>query len=513
MITRRTHGGLRRTVWTGIALAVLVLVSAPSTTHATAKLWLYPDSDDPRAGGHVVESGVFTLIVANVGGGGNDDNTARDVQLVVAVSDVTLLTTVSLQVPAEIVVADGASFTFGIPTLPCGDATMPPHGVYPTDFTLVPLGDIAEGQEVTVPIEVLGDPGLEVHFDAMAYGMKQAGRSEKCYSVVNPSGHDVTAVLVAEPEIDCPALTISKSTTTTGVDLYESIDYTIEVTNTGDCGLEDVVITEDIPTVNDGAGGEVPAFSVTATSPTPSIEAPDLLTWLVDGVLGPADQVIVSLTATFDRIEADGTEVVNTACVTAAGVAEPVCSSVEVAVGEEPKDEGAGSAGFWCNRIRLAIEGKPGATFTIAELEALLALVDAQSEIFPLEPAEATTIELAQAWLCNPRGAPPDERLIRQLLALRLNVVAERIDPAVPLGDLCPGDEQLPDDVDPAMTVDQVLSGAEAALLAAAERATLLMWMEIVDFVNNASMADGDGCQEAQRMRVQVRRGARHRRR
>ena len=56
-IGRRVGGFLSIT----ILLTVALLVAAPSLGSANAKLWLYPESDDPRAGGHVVTDDEFTI--------------------------------------------------------------------------------------------------------------------------------------------------------------------------------------------------------------------------------------------------------------------------------------------------------------------------------------------------------------------------------------------------------------------------------------------------------------------
>jgi hypothetical protein len=92
---------------------------------------------------------------------------------------------------------------------------------------------------------------------------------------------------------------------------------------------------------------------------------------------------------------------------------------------------------------------------------------------------------------------------------VHLNVAAGRIAPETALEGLCAGDEQLPADVVPTLTVAAVITGAEDALLAAAERATLLYWKDIADFINNAILADGDGCAEAELHGVQLRRSRR----
>ena len=81
-----------------LLVTMALLVAAPSTSEAKTQLWLYPDVDDPRAGGHVVTHGDFTLVVENRGHGGDD--TASMVSLVVAVNNPDLLTSVTLEWPA-----------------------------------------------------------------------------------------------------------------------------------------------------------------------------------------------------------------------------------------------------------------------------------------------------------------------------------------------------------------------------------------------------------------------------
>ena len=51
----RGFGGLLSII---ILVTMALLVAAPSTFDAKTQLWLYPDTDDPRAGGHVVTDSV-----------------------------------------------------------------------------------------------------------------------------------------------------------------------------------------------------------------------------------------------------------------------------------------------------------------------------------------------------------------------------------------------------------------------------------------------------------------------
>jgi len=511
MFSCRTGNGLRRprlAVVLCASLVVCMLLAFPVTADAKASLWLYPVTDDPRSGGHVLDTGSFTLVVENVGSG---DDTAEDVELVIALNDLSLLTSGVLMLPDSTVVdLEIETFETGTPIVPCSDSPIPPHGVYPAPFITAALGNIAPGESVFITVDVQGLPGFELHFDATAIGWKQAGRSEKCYDVVNPSGHDVTVVIAGDAESECTAVSIDKSAPSTGVVLNDQLDYTIVVTNTGTCDLTDVVVTEDIPTVDNNNGGTVPAFTVIAADPAlgPDDGTGEGVTWPV-GVLTPGATEAFSITASFVEILADGQEIENTACISAAELTEPVCDSFEVAVGEEDDETGAGSAGFWCNRIRLVTEQKGNPTYTIEELGVLLADVDAASVVFS-EYFDATTVEAARELLCGSHGSDAEGKLVRQLLALHLNVAAGRIAPETTLEGLCAGDEQLPADVTLTLTVAEVTAGAEAALVPPpAERATLLNWKDIIDFINNASMAEGGVCADAELHGVQLRRSRR----
>jgi uncharacterized repeat protein (TIGR01451 family) len=485
-----------------------LLVSVPGTSEAKTELWLHPESDDPRAGGHVVTGGVFTLIVENRGT--KDGDTASDVSLVVAVNDVTLLGGVTLVWPdGEETSIDAASLQPGTPTLPCDGRSVPRHGVYPADFTTVPVRNIDSsnpiepGGRIEVDVEVVGEAGLEVHFDAIASGQKVKKETVVCFGVVNPSGHDVTVILGDTGDTECPAVTIKKSANTTGVDIGDEVEYTITVENTGDCELTNLLITEDIPTVIDPVSGDpVPAFTVNPANvlPEPESQTDDLITWILD-TLPPGESATFTLTAAFDQSLADGHEVVNTACAAAEGIEDPRCSSVEVAVGEGADDGEIGGPGFWCNQIRFALEGRHNAGYTVEELQAFLAEINDGSDtsdgsfVFS-ELFDTSTLELARTLLCTPQLAESAaDRLARHLLTLWFNIVSGRIDPAITLGELCPGEEPLPEDADGGMTVGEVVLGAEDELLAdEPDDALLGWWKDIADFINNAGV--GPDCDE-----------------
>lgn len=495
-----------------ILVTMAVLAAAPTPSEAKTQLWLYPESDDPRAGGHVVTDGVFTMIVENRGTKEGDD--ASDVSLVVAVNDTTLLGAVTLVWPdGEETLIEAASLQPGTPTLPCDGSDVPRHGVYPTDFTTVPvhnidsIGEIGPGESVEVEVEVVGSDGLTVHFDVIAAGHKVKKETVVCYGVVNPPGHDVTVVL-GQGDIgdeECPAVKIKKSAGTTSVDIDGEVEYLIEVTNTGDCELSNLVISEDIPTVTDPESGDpVPAFSVDPATilPPPASQEDTLITWNLDALMA-GETATFTLTAVFDQPLAEGQVVVNSACVAADGVEDPVCGRVKVWVGEKKTDDGEiGGPGFWCGRIRMAIQGRHNATYTAEELEVFLAAINEgtdsiEGSLVFSELYDTSTLASAQTLLCEPQLAESAaDRLARHLLTLWFNIVSERVDPNLMLDELCAGEEKLPEDADGGMTVDDVLRSAEEELLAeVGDEALLDWWKEIVDFINNAKV--GPDCDEA----------------
>jgi uncharacterized repeat protein (TIGR01451 family) len=494
-----------------ILVTMAMLVAAPGISEAKTELWLYPDSDNPRAGGHVVTDGVFTLIVENRGT--KDGDTATDVSLVVAVNDTALLGGITLIWPdGEEASIDAASLQFGTPTLPCDGKDVPRHGVYPADFTTVSvrnndsIDEIEPGGRIEIEVEVIGDDGLEAHFDAIAAGHKVKKETVVCFGVVNPSGHDVTVVLGRGDTGDdeCPELTIKKSASTNEVEIDGEVEYLIEVENTGDCELTNLLITEDIPVVTDPTTGEVnPAFTVDPVTvvPAPESQTDDLITWSLAS-LPSGETATFTLTAVFDQPLADGSNVVNTACVVADGIEEPSCSRVKVAVGEKETDDGEiGGPGFWCNRIRKAFEERHNATYSVEELEAFLSEINdgtdsSEGSLVFSELYDTSTLELAEILLCAPQLADSAaDRLARHLLTLWFNIVSERVDPDLMLDELCPGDEVLPEDADVGMTVGEVLAGAEDELLADEPDGALLdWWKDIVDFINNAKV--GPDCDE-----------------
>jgi hypothetical protein len=514
-----------------ILVTMAVLVAAPSTSEAKTQLWLYPDVDDPRAGGHVVTDGMFTLVVENRGRG--DDDTAYDVSLVVAVNNPDLLDSFILEWPDGSTMEVG-DLQFGTPTRPCDGKYVPRHGVYPAEYTTVPIfstgsppdpadpaAEIPAGDTVEINVEVVGQDGLEIHFDVIAQGFKIKKEIAECYGVVNPSGHDVTVILGEAVEAECPAVTIDKSADTTGVDIDDEVVYTIEVESSEDCDpLGGVIVTENLPTVIDPeTGNPVPAFTVmeVVPNPDPTNGTADMITWTLTPDLAPGGSEIFTVTVKFDQPLTDGHKVVNTACVALAGNEDPEeCSRAAVAVGVNANDGDMRGPGFWCNRIRFAFDERHNATYTVEDLEAFLDEINDDddtgegSSVFS-ELYDTSTLELAQTLLCYPQLAESAaDRLTRHLLTLWFNIVSDRIDPALTLDELCPGDEELPEDSDGGMTVGEVVAGAEEALWAdPPDDALLDWWKDVIDSINNSDCDEVDE-PVSQMRRSQGRRLGRH---
>lgn len=476
-----------------IAMMVVIVAAASNPAHATAKLWLYPDSDDPRAGNHLVHEPAFTLNIENRGSG-NGDNIATESMLLVAVNDPALLVSGSIALSGDTIDLDPSIWTFGTPALDCKGGTVPPHSVYPAYFAEIPMGDIAPGEIVSAGVVVDGIEGLRVHFDAKAVGYKQAGPNPKCYDVFNPSGHDVTMVFDEPGGTPCHEISIVKRAGATGVALGDAMDYTIVVENRGTCELTVVVLTEDLPTVLDPQGQPVPAFTVTMIDPPPTSHTPTGIEWIV-GTLDPGATVTATVSVVFDQPDAVGLEIENTACVTAFELPDPACSSAVVMVDADDGDE-IGGPGFWCNQLRFAREGRPNAKFTTAELEVWRLAIFDQSTVFPeLWPLE--TLLEAETLLCRPNLAETTaDRVARHLLAMWFNVVSERLPLDTLLGNLCQGDEEPPPEMDPAMTIAELITAVETDLVAGAQEEILEFWLEVIDFVNNSSLSGEGGCKE-----------------
>jgi len=480
-------------VITAAAMLFIIVAAAANPAAASAKLWLYPDSENPNAGGHVVTEPAFTLNIENRGTG-NGDNTAAEATLIVSVNDPALVATGSITLPGGTVELDPSMWIFGVPTFDCSDREIPPHSVYPAYFQEFVIGDIAEGDTVSAGVVVDGSEGLRVHFDAKAVGYKQTGNDLRCYDVLNPSGHDVTMIVDDPGTNPCHKIAIDKTAGATGVAIGDAMEYVIVIENRGTCELTDVVLTENLPMVPDPNGNPVPAFTVTGIDPAPISQTNDSIVWNI-APMAPGDVITATVSVVFDQPDAAGLGIDNTACVTTFELPDPACSTASVAVAMSDDNE-IGGAGFWCNQLRFAREGRPNAKFTLAELDAwLLEIVDS-SAVFPELWPMATLMD-AETLLCRPNQAETvADRLARQLLALWFNVVSERLPVDTVLGDLCPGDEDPPPDMDPAMTVEQLAAAVEADLVAAAGDDILGFWLEVVDFVNNSFLPGSAGCDE-----------------
>ncbi|HSN54916.1 MAG TPA: DUF11 domain-containing protein [Candidatus Sulfomarinibacteraceae bacterium] len=495
MTSRSLQSWMKRTVSSrklvaGVAFLIIAAAAAPAD--ATARLWLYPDSDDPRAGGHVVNGDAFTLNIENVGGGGNGDNTAYEVVLLVAVNDPALMVDATVTLPGGAVTVVPGDLVFGVPTMPCSDATIPPHGRYPSSFVGIPVAEIAAGETVQAGVVVNGSDGLEVHFDATALGARQAGPNVTCYDIVNPPGHDVTLVVGEPGGGACHEVAIAKDAGASSVAIGDVMDYVITVANAGTCELTGVVLTEDLPTVPDAQGQQVPAFTVTAVDPPPSSQTATSIEWVID-TLDVGATVTAVISVVFDQPDAEGLEIENTACVASVELPDPECATATVTVGTVDDDH-LGGPGFWCNQLRFARVGSPAAQFALPDLEAWLVDLFAGSAVFP-EVWPLISLPDAEALLCRPgQAVTMADRLARHLLALWFNVASGRLPVETVLGDLCTGDQEPPAGFDPTMTVEALIAAAEADILAGADDETLELWKDIIDFVNSSSLPGPGGC-------------------
>ena len=490
-------------------MALGILLIAPIAS-AGPSLWLYPKDAGPREGGHVVPPGTFTLVIENRSKD-SESNTAHEVNLVVAVADPGAVTALELVYGGgDPMALDPNGQDEGIPPLPCSGKPMPRHGVYPAAYSLVILdeltgiGDLSGGQSVEIDVTVEGEEDLRVHFDAIATGWKTTGQGPKCSDVSNPSGHDVTVAnrQGGGGDDDCGRVSISKTADPRVVDLGETVTFLIEVVNEGTCDITEALLSDFIPAVEDEGGIAYPAFQWTGgTTPAPNVIDEFLLEWPLDSPLLIGESATVQLVVEFSEPLAEGQRVVNRTCVTAIELRKPRCTSAGVMVGNPYGEDGPAGPGFWCHAARWLIEDRRKVPVDGEELLAWLEEVDlgsaAFSEFYPIfvegDP-EASLLATADL-LCTPQSAEgAADRLARHLLTLWLNVVSGRLDPALTLGELCGGDEILPDDTDLDMTVGELLSEVDAGLAGGAEDTQLTFWLEVVDAVNNSRVPGEYGC-------------------
>ena len=504
-------GRFRSTSWIRrlTVMVIGVLLIAPFAS-AGASLWLYPKDAGPREGGHVVPPGTFTLIIENRSKD-SEANTAHAVKLVVAVEDPAAVSILELAYEGgDPVVLDPNGQDEGVPIFPCSGKPIPRHGEYPAAYSLIVLGDLtgigdlAGGESVEIDVTVEGGDNLRVHFDAMATGYKTTGQGLKCSDVSNPSGHDVTVAnrRGGGGDDDCGRVSISKTADPRVVDLGETVTFLIEVLNEGTCDLTELRVSDFIPAVEDAKGDLYPAFQWTGeTAPTPNVIDDFLLEWPLGSPLLIGESSIVQLVAVFDQPLAEDQRVVNRACVMAAELRKPRCTAAVVMVGNPYGEDGPAGPGLWCHAARWVIEDRPKVPVDGEELLAWLEEVDFYSAvfsesypIFEVDDPEASLLATADL-LCTPQSADgAADRLARHLLTLWLNVVSGRLDPTLTLGELCGGDEILPDDTVLDMTVGDLLAEVDAGLAAGADDTQLTFWLEVVDAVNNSSVPGELGC-------------------
>jgi len=484
-----------------------ILLIAPIAS-AGASLWLYPKDAGPREGGHVVPPGTFTLVIENRSKD-SEANTAHEVKLVIAVADPAAVSFLELAFEgADPMVLDPNGWGVGVPVLPCSGKPMSRQGVYPAAFSTVTLdeltgiGDLVGGQSVEIEVAVEGDEGLRVHFDVMATGWKTTGQGPKCSDVSNPSGHDVTVANRRGGQDACGRVSISKTADPRVVDLGGTVTYVIEVLNEGTCDLTEPLLSDFIPAVDDGDGDSVPAFMWIdeGTDPTPIAVDDFLLEWPLDSLLPIGGSTVVQLVVEFNEPLADGQRVVNRACITAAELREPRCTSAGVMVGNPYGEDGPAGPGFWCHAVGWVIEDRPKVPVDGEELLAWLEAVDTDSAVYSelyvifVEGDPEASLVAAADLLCTPQLAEgAADRLARHLLTLWLNVVSGRLDPAMTLGELCEGDEALPDDADLDMTVGALRDEVDFGF-AGADDEQLTFWSEIIDAVNNSRVQGELGC-------------------
>jgi len=380
---------------------------------------------------------------------------------------------------------------------------MPRHGVYPAAYLAVPLDDLAGGEVVEIEVTVEGEDNLRVHFDAVAFGLKTTGQGERCFDISNPSGHDVTVANRRGGQDECGRVNISKTADPRHVDFGEKVTFVIEVLNEGTCDLTELVLQDFIPAVEDENGDSHPAFQWSGeTDPTPSEIDEDgyWLKWTLGSLLPGEERAVVQLVVEFNQLAADGQRVVNRACILAAELRKPRCTSAGVMVGNPYGEDGPAGPGFWCHAARWVIEDRPKVPVDGHELLAWLEVVDADSEVFSelyalfVEEDSGASLMAAAEILCTPQSAGgAADRLARHLLVLWLNVVSKRLDPALTLGQLCGGDEILPDDTNLDMTVGELLDGVDLGF-AGADDEQLTFWSEVVDAVNNSRIPGQFGC-------------------
>jgi uncharacterized repeat protein (TIGR01451 family) len=448
----------------------------------------------------VVPPGELPLVIENRGKG-SGDNTAYEVQLVIAVERLAAVTSLSVNETSLSLAAE--AWQEGTPLLPCGDKPMSRHGVYPTSYTTVPLADLMGGHSFEIAVDVAGDDDLRVHFDAIAHGLKTTGRGTKCFGVSNPAGHDVTVVNRRGGPDSCGHVSVTKTADPSAIDFGQTVSFAIEVLNDGTCELTELVLMDHIPSVEEN-GIEYPAFRPVGEDVTPYLSDDGLLLeWQFDTPLPVDESRRVEFDAVFDELLADQRKIVNRACVSAAELRKKRCAATVVTVGNPYGDDGPAGPGYWCHATRWILDGREKLPIDGEELFAWLYSVDDLSRVFSeleeyqiyFEDDPETSFAAAADLLCTPQDAAgPADRLARHLLVLWLNIVSERLDDEMILGDLCMGDEILPDGADPAMAVWELIEEVETGLNDSADDGQLTFWSEVIDAINSSYVAGEGDC-------------------
>jgi len=288
-----------------IILTVAVLFLAAATATAERSLWLYPknldgtDIEDAYVGrdddpwlrkSYVVGGDPFLLEISNHSlGKGKKDKTAKNVRLVLAINDPDKVD--GILIDGEDI-WDPDSVKYGIPKLASG-WRMPKHGVFPTSFIEVDIGDdIPQNGAVELEIDVNGDDGLMVHFDAYGKGRPKKCKGKHhhkhckykshhkhykdwwhlkhCYwkyhhkhchshktcfrDVFNPFSHDVTVVIeesVPPPICELTQLSVELNPSTIELSIPDNVigTFAISVTAPNECNSDelDLGLSVDLP--------------------------------------------------------------------------------------------------------------------------------------------------------------------------------------------------------------------------------------------------------------------------
>ncbi len=512
---------VRKSVLSLVVSCVLCVLFA-SNARAEASLWLFPDSALPDAltdayaqnpayvgedadpwltESWVVFGGDFLLDVYNHGRGAGD-NTAYGVQLLVAIDDIGEF---------EGGTVDGVdlsptSFTYGLPTFSCSGRSIPSHGVYPTYYTVIDLGNLAAEDLRQVEVALSGTEALRVHFDSFAEGIvvKKQGKTKitTCTDLFNPFSHDLTNIGggIEPPPVCEYELTIDKSGPAT-VQAGGLITYTIAYgSGASTCDQNNVVVTDTLPSISI-FGVTLPALYV--KSATGCTTADNLTLTCTIGMLAVGEGGVITVEAYVSPLIAGGTVITNAACVDSAE-AEAVCDSTTTTVTQPPINNDAGedigTPGFWCNQTKRAIDcaGTPDVKctnsqkFTYDQVSGWLSFIQMFSRVFD-ELGRGTTVGDINVLICDASGTDTAAaKLQRHLATLWFNLVSSQVGAGMTLGSLCVGPAALPAGADTSWTVAMVIVASETALLAGADDATLLFWKDVVDFIDNAQ-APGQG--------------------